>query len=70
MEVEELQSILKLIKEAIKCLETKSATLADCFIQLIRLSYSIKNLQIPFFDKNALNCLTKDGINLILGYTC
>ena len=44
MEVEELQSILKLIKEAIKCLETKSATLADCFIQLIRLSYSIKNL--------------------------
>ena len=44
MKVEELQSILKLIKEAIKYLETKNATLADCFIQLIKLSYSIKNL--------------------------
>lgn len=44
MEVEVLQTILKPIKEAVKCLETKSATLADCFLQLIRLSYAIKTL--------------------------
>ena len=44
MEIEELQSILKPIKEAVKYLEMKNATLADCFLQLIKLSYSIKNL--------------------------
>lgn len=44
MQVEELQSILKPIKEAIKYLEMKNATLADCFLQLIRLSYSIRLL--------------------------
>ncbi|CAB5376963.1 unnamed protein product [Rhizophagus irregularis] len=44
MDAEELQLILKPIKEAIKYLEMKNATLADCFLQLIKLSYSIKNL--------------------------
>ena len=44
MQVEELQSILKPIKEAVKYLEMKNATLADCFFQLIKLSYSIKHL--------------------------
>jgi hypothetical protein len=44
MEVEELQSVLKPIKEAVKYLEMKNTTLADCFLQLINLSYSIKNL--------------------------
>ena len=44
MKVEELQTILKLIKEAVKYLKMKNVTLADCFLQLINLSYSIKNL--------------------------
>jgi hypothetical protein len=44
MDIEELQLILKPIKEAIKYLEMKNATLADCFLQLIKLSYSIKSL--------------------------
>jgi len=44
MQVEELQSVLKPIKEAIKYLKMKNATLADCFLQLIKLSYSIKHL--------------------------
>ena len=44
MQAEELQSVLKPIKEAIKYLEMKNATLADCFLQLIKLSYSIKHL--------------------------
>ncbi|PKY33649.1 hypothetical protein RhiirB3_452720 [Rhizophagus irregularis] len=44
MDIEELQLILKPIKEAIKYLEMKNATLADCFLQLIKSSYSIKSL--------------------------
>ncbi|PKY43260.1 hypothetical protein RhiirA4_457216 [Rhizophagus irregularis] len=44
MDIEELQLILKLIKKAIKYLEMKNATLVDCFLQLIKLSYSIKIL--------------------------
>ena len=44
MDVEELEKILKPIKEAVRCLEMKSTTLADCFCQLIKLSFSIKNL--------------------------
>ncbi|GBC05414.1 hypothetical protein RclHR1_06200019 [Rhizophagus clarus] len=44
MNIEELQLIFKPIKEVIKYLEMKNATLADCFLQLIKLSYSIKNL--------------------------
>ncbi|PKK56205.1 hypothetical protein RhiirC2_800528 [Rhizophagus irregularis] len=44
MNAEELQLILKPIKEAIKYLEMKNATLANCFLQLIKLFYSIKNL--------------------------
>jgi hypothetical protein len=44
MNIEELEKVLKPIKEAVKCLEMKSTTLADCFCQLIKLSFSIKNL--------------------------
>lgn len=44
MEVEELQSVLKPIKEAIKYLEMKNSTLADCFLQLLKLSCSIRRL--------------------------
>ncbi|GET50762.1 ribonuclease H-like domain-containing protein [Rhizophagus irregularis DAOM 181602=DAOM 197198] len=44
MEVEELQFILKPIKKAVKYLEMKNTILADCFLQLIKLSYLIKNI--------------------------
>ncbi|PKY60106.1 hypothetical protein RhiirA4_483422 [Rhizophagus irregularis] len=44
IDIEELQLILKPIKEAIKYLEMKNATLANCFLQLIKLLYSIKSL--------------------------
>ena len=44
MNVEELQLILKPVKEAIKFLERKDTNLVDCFIQLIKLALSIKSL--------------------------
>ena len=44
MNVEELEAILKPVKEAIKCLEYKATSLADCFLHLVKLALSIKYL--------------------------
>src|SRR5688572_15706762 len=43
-QVEDLSMVLEPIKNAIKCLEFKSTTLADCFIQLIKLNMAIKDM--------------------------
>src|SRR2546429_3549559 len=42
--LEELVSIIELIKKALKCLEFKSTTLANCFIEIIKLYAAIKDL--------------------------
>ena len=48
-------SIIKPIKKALKCLEFKSTTLADCFIEIIKLYAAIKDLpetcQVSFREK-------------------
>ena len=44
MNVEELEAILKPVKEAIKCLEYKATSLTDCFLHLVKLALSIKSL--------------------------
>jgi len=44
MNVEELEAILKPVKKAIKCLEYKATSLADCFLHLVKLALSIKSL--------------------------
>ena len=50
-DVEDLQAILEPIKEAIVMLEHRSATLADCFVCLIKLAAVIKE-----FPQNRNNC--------------
>ena len=42
--VEELETVLKLVKEVIKYIERKNTSLADCFLQLIKLAVSIRSL--------------------------
>jgi len=42
--LKELVSIIEPIKKALKCLEFKSTTLADCFIKIIKLYAAIKDL--------------------------
>ena len=61
MEVEELQTVLKLIKEAVKYLKMKNETLANCFLQLIKLSYSIKNLSAmhTIFQQQCIEAFNK-----------
>ena len=44
VDLEELVSIIEPIKKALKCLEFKSITLADCFIEIIKLYATIKDL--------------------------
>ncbi|CAB5392688.1 unnamed protein product [Rhizophagus irregularis] len=44
VDLEELVSIIEPIKKALKCLEFKSTTLADCFIEIIKLYAAIKDL--------------------------
>ena len=44
VDLEELVSIIELIKKALKCLEFKSTTLADYFIEIIKLYAAIKDL--------------------------
>ena len=49
--VEELKTILKPVKEAIKYLERKNTSLADCFLQLIKLVVSIRSLSGSFHQQ-------------------
>jgi hypothetical protein len=42
--LEELVSVIEPIKKALKCLEFKTTTLADCFIEIIKLYTAIKDL--------------------------
>ena len=44
MDIEELEVVLKPVKEIIKYLERKDISLADCFLQLIKLAISIRSL--------------------------
>ena len=44
VDLEELVSIIKPIKKALKCLEFKITTLADCFVKIIKLYATIKDL--------------------------
>src|SRR2546429_707580 len=44
VDLEELVSIIKPIKKALKCLEFKTTTLADCFVEIIKLYAVIKDL--------------------------
>ena len=44
IEVEALNTLLAPAKSAVKALEYKSTTLADCFIELIKLSWRIRSL--------------------------
>ena len=44
VDLEELVSIIKPIKKALKCLEFKTTTLADCFVEIIKLYAAIKDL--------------------------
>ena len=46
--IEELETVLKPIKEAIKYLERKNTSLANCFLQLIKLAVSIRSLSGSF----------------------
>src|SRR5256885_3882993 len=55
VDLEELVSIIEPIKKALKCLEFKSTTLANCFIEIIKLYAAIKDLpetyQVSFCKK-------------------
>lgn len=55
VDLEELVSIIKPIKNALKCLEFKTTSLADCFIEIIKLFTAIKDLpdtrQMAFRNK-------------------
>ena len=46
--VEELEAVLKPVKEAIKYLERKNTSLADCFWQLIKLAVFVRSLSDSF----------------------
>ena len=43
-DVEAVNTLLKPVKSVIKSLEFKTTTLADCFVELIKLSQKIKSL--------------------------
>lgn len=45
-DVRQMISILKPIKNAVSVLESKTTTLADCFVQLCRLAYIINHISI------------------------
>lgn len=44
IDVEALNTLLGPVKSAVKSLEFKTTTLADCFVELIKLSQKIKSL--------------------------
>ena len=48
MDIEKLKVVLKPVKETIKYLKKKDTSLADCFLQLIKLAISIKSLLESF----------------------
>jgi hypothetical protein len=54
-----LSQILLPIKTAIIILESDKATLADVFIQLIKLAYRLKHLKMNNFKKYAIEVFNK-----------
>ena len=50
IDVETINTLLSPVKSAVKALEFKSISLADCFIELIKLSQWINSLS-PIFDQ-------------------
>ena len=58
MNIEELEVVLKLVKETIKYLEKKDTSLADCFLQLIKLAISIRSLS-ESFHQQCINIFNK-----------
>ena len=58
-DVRQMISILKPIKNAISVLESKTTTLADCFIQLCRLAYIINHISISIYENFRNYCIDK-----------
>ena len=55
-------SVIEPIKKALKCLEFKTTTLADCFIEIIKLFAAIKDLpetQHELFHNECINIFNK-----------